>query len=64
MTWNDVTKIFLVIFLQRALATGRKTPAAVYGLAKENDFDMIKTDDRGSAIDLTLASVTRRGFLA
>jgi len=32
----------------------------VYGLAKEKDFDMIKTDGRRSAIDSALASVALR----
>jgi len=45
---------------RRHRSLGRKTPAAVYGLAKENDFDMIKTDGRRSAVDSALASVALR----
>lgn len=39
---------------------GRKTPSAVYGLAKERDFCRIKTDGRRSAVDSALASVALR----
>ena len=45
---------------RRHRSLGRKTPAVVYGLAKEKDFDMIKTDGRRSAIDSALASVALR----
>ena len=45
---------------RRHRSLGCKTPAAVYGLAKENDFDMIKTDGRRSAVDSALASVALR----
>jgi len=45
---------------RRHRSLGRKTPATVYGLVKEKDFDMIKTDGRRSAVDLALASVALR----
>ncbi len=38
----------------------RRTPAAVYGLAKTKDVDMIKTDGGRSAVDATLGSVALR----
>lgn len=45
---------------RRHRSLGRKTPAAVYGLAKEKDFGRIKTDGRRSAVDSALASVALR----
>lgn len=45
---------------RRHRSLGRKTPAAVYGLAKEKDFTMITTDGRRSAVASALASVALR----
>ena len=45
---------------RRHSSLGRKTPSAVYGLAKGIGFDMIKTDGRRSAVDSALASVALR----
>ncbi len=45
---------------RRHRSLGRKTPAAVYDLAKKKDVDRIKTDGRRSAVDAALASVALR----
>lgn len=45
---------------RRHRSLDRKTPAAVYGLAKEVDFDMMKTDGGRSAVASALASVALR----
>jgi putative transposase len=45
---------------RRHQSLGRKTPAVVYGLAKENDVAMIKTDGGRSAVTSALASVALR----
>jgi putative transposase len=45
---------------RRHRSLGRKTPASVYALAKEKDFDKMKTDGRRSAVDVALASVALR----
>ena len=45
---------------RRHRSLGRKTPASVYDLAKEKDFDKMKTDGRQSAVDVALASVALR----
>lgn len=45
---------------RRHQSLGRKTPAVVYGLAKENDVAMLKTDGGRSAVTSALASVALR----
>lgn len=45
---------------RRHQSLGRKTPAAVYGLAKGSDFDRIMTDGGRSAVASALASVALR----
>ena len=45
---------------RRHRSLGRQTPAAVYGLAKGCDFDMISADGGRSAVDAALASVALR----
>lgn len=45
---------------RRHRALDRKTPAAVYGLAKGGNVTMIKTDGRCPAVDAALASVALR----
>ena len=45
---------------RRHRSLARQTPAAVYGLAKGCDFDMISTDGGRSAVDVALASVALR----
>lgn len=45
---------------RRHQSLGRKTPAAVYGLARGNDFDRMKTDGGRSAVATTLGSVALR----
>lgn len=45
---------------RRHRALGRRTPAAVYGLANGNDVDMMKTDGGRSAVASALASVALR----
>ncbi|NLW82942.1 MAG: transposase [Phycisphaerae bacterium] len=42
---------------RRHRSLGRKTPAAVYGLAKGRDFDRMKTDGGRSAVATALGSV-------
>jgi len=42
---------------RRHRSLDRQTPAAVYGLAKEKDLDMIRTDGGRSAVAVALASV-------
>jgi len=45
---------------RRHRSLGRQTPAAVYGLAKDIDFDRMKTDGGRSAVASALASVALR----
>ena len=45
---------------RRHRSLDRKTPAAVYGLAKKKDFDTLKTDGGRSAVASALASVALR----
>ena len=45
---------------RRHSSLGKKTPAVVYGLAKMNNLDRIRTDGGRSAIDTALASVALR----
>jgi len=45
---------------RRHRSLGRKTPAAVYGLARKKFFGMIKVDGGRSAINVALASVALR----
>jgi putative transposase len=45
---------------RRHRSLDRKTPAAVYGLAKETNCDRMKTDGGRSAVDSALASVALR----
>ena len=47
-------------YRRRHRSLNRKTPAAVYGLAKGRDFDIMKTDGGRSAVDVALASVALR----
>jgi putative transposase len=47
-------------YRRRHRSLGRRTPAAVYGLAKGSDFDMISKDGGRSAVEATLGSVALR----
>lgn len=45
---------------RRHRSLDRRTPAAVYGLAKPKDIGMIRSDGGRSAVDATLGSVALR----